>query len=589
MGLALTQAELYQQAQTELAERQQVEANLQASEERFRGLVEGSVLGIVIDRHGRPLFANATYARMFGFDGPEDIVALSSLDSLYHPQDLEFVRQCRTARFRGASAPEEYEFRGLRRDGAIVWIRAHVKLVLWNGVPAVQSTVVDITKQKEYEEQLHRQANYDPTTDLPNRTLALDRLQSAVAHARRHGTGLGILFIDVDHFKHINDTLGHALGDRFLREVARRIQACLRQEDTVARLGGDEFTVILSDLVDGRSAEAVARKILDTFTRRFVLDGQEAFASASIGVALWPQDGGDPETLMRNADAAMYQAKERGRNTVHFFTQELNQRARERVRMENHLRRGLASEEFWLCYQPMVDVRSGSLVGAEALLRWDSPALGRVTPDRFIRLAESTGLIVPIGEWVLERACRQVARWRDEGACPLSLSVNISGRQFRGPALVHAVANAIDATGIPPAFLELEITEGTLMDDLPQTKAIIADLKKLGVRLAVDDFGTGYSSLSYLSRFPLDTLKIDKAFIRGAPFDEVNAALVEAMIAMAHALGMRAVAEGVERREQLDFLRSRGCDVAQGYFFSPPLPHDALSARLREPSLAPVV
>ncbi len=568
--------------QEDISDRKRSEDALRASEERFRGLVEGSVLGIVIDREGRPLFANATYAKMFGFDRPEDILMLPSLDALYHPQDVAFVRRYRAARFAGLSAPEEYEFRGLRRDGTVVWIRAHVKLVSWNRHPAVQSTVVDITKQKEYEEQLHRQANYDTITDLPNRTLALDRLEKAIAHARRQGSGLGVLFIDVDHFKHINDTLGHALGDRFLREVARRIQGCLREEDTVARLGGDEFTVILSDLRDGRDAEAVAHKILETFTRRFLLDGQEAFSSASIGVALWPHDGDDPETMMRNADAAMYQAKERGRNTVHFFTQELNARALERVRMENHLRRGLQGAEFQLAFQPLVDVVSGHIVGAETLLRWNSPALGRVTPDRFIRLAESTGLIVPIGQWVLDTACRQVATWRAEGVCPLSLSVNISSRQFRGTALVDAVAHALESSGIPPAFLELEITESTLMDDLPQTQMMIDALKRLGVRLAVDDFGTGYSSLSYLSRFPLDTLKIDKSFIRDAPFDEVNAALVDAMIAMAHALGMRTVAEGVERREQLDFLRSRGCDVAQGYFFSAPVSHDALAARLRD-------
>ena len=569
--------------QEDISDRKRSEDALRASEERFRGLVEGSVLGIVIDREGRPLFANATYAKMFGFERPEDILILPSLDALYHPQDVGLVRRYRAARFAGLAAPEEYEFRGLRQDGTVVWIRAHVKLVSWNRQPAVQSTVVDITKQKEYEEQLHRQANYDTITDLPNRTLALDRLEKAVAHARRHGSGLGVLFIDVDHFKHINDTLGHALGDRFLREVARRIQGCLRQEDTVARLGGDEFTVILSDLRDGRDAEAVANKILETFTRRFLLDGQEAFSSASIGVALWPTDGDDPETMMRNADAAMYQAKERGRNTVHFFTQELNARALERVRMENHLRRGLQGEEFQLAFQPLVEVESGRVVGAETLLRWNSPTLGRVTPDRFIRLAENTGLIVPIGQWVLDTACRQVATWRAEGVCPLSLSVNISSRQFRGPALVDAVAQALESSGIPPAFLELEITESTLMDDLPQTQMMIDELKKLGVRLAVDDFGTGYSSLSYLSRFPLDTLKIDKSFIRDAPFDEVNAALVEAMIAMAHALGMRTVAEGVERREQLDFLRSRGCDVAQGYFFSAPVPHESLAACLRDP------
>ena len=566
--------------QEDITEHKIAEERLRDSEERFRGLVEGSVLGIVIDIGGVPLFANERFARMFGYRSPEDILALKSMDFLYHDDDIERIRHYRRARTAGEPVPLEYEFRGRHRDGSVIWLRTHVRQMPWQGQTAVQSTLVDITKQKEYEEQLHRQANYDPLTDLPNRTLAMDRLETAVANARRHRSGLGVLFIDVDHFKTINDTLGHASGDRFLREVARRIQACLRQQDTVARLGGDEFTVILADLEDGKDAEAVARKIQETFARRFELDSQEAFSSASIGIALFPEDGEEPETLMRNADAAMYQAKEQGRNAVHFFTHELNARARERVRLEVHLRRGIVAEEFRLNYQPMVDIRTGRFVRAEALLRWDNPSLGSVTPDRFIRLAENSGLIVPLGQWVLETACRQIAQWRREGLGHLSLSVNISSRQFRGALLVDAVAEALEHSGIPPTCLELEITEGTLMDDLPQTQIMIADLKRLGVRLAVDDFGTGYSSLSYLSRFPLDTLKIDKTFVRAAPSDPVNAALVDAMIAMAHALGMHTVAEGVERPEHLAFLRERGCDIAQGYLFSPALNARELVQRL---------
>ncbi|MGF1640152.1 MAG: PAS domain S-box protein [Rhodospirillales bacterium] len=566
--------------QENITDRKLALERLQASEERFRCLVESAVLGIVIDRDGKPLFANRTFAVVFGYESPEEILALGSLDPLYSADHLDRIRSYRRERLRGASAPDEYEFEGIRKDGSLIWIRTQVNLITWNGETAVQSTVVDITLRKIYEQRLHFQANFDAVTELPNRTLALDRLSSVVASAKRHSRKVGVLFIDVDHFKKINDTLGHALGDRFLREAGRRIRACVREEDTVARLGGDEFTVILPDLKSGGDAEGVARKILDAFGRPFSLDGHEAFVSASIGITVCPDDGGDPEALMRNADAAMYQAKESGRNTLRFFTRELNARAIERNRMESALRRGLTRNEFTLHYQPLVDIRSGDIVGAESLLRWHSPDLGIVSPDRFVRLAEDTGQIVAIGDWVLRTACRQARIWQKDAGRRFRLSVNVSSRQFRGAALVESVTDALRDGCLPADCLELEITERLLMNDLPETMAAIGSLDTAGVRLAIDDFGTGYSSLSYLSRFPIDTLKIDRSFTHGMLSDRAHATLVEAIIAMAHHLNLRVVAEGVETREQLAFLAARGCDIAQGYHFSPPLACEAFGELL---------
>jgi diguanylate cyclase (GGDEF)-like protein len=456
-----------------------------------------------------------------------------------------------------------------------------VRPIAWKGRRAVQSTVTDITLRKEYEERLQRQANFDWITDLPNRVLALDRLNNAVIGARRHDRKVGLLYIDLDYFKKVNDTLGHAAGDQLLRQAAQRIVRCVREEDTVARLSGDEFTIVLPDINVAMDTETVANKILDAFTKPFDLDGQEAFVTASIGVTVCPDDGDDPSVLMQNADAAMYRAKEQGRNTYQFFTSELNARAVERVRIERHLRHALERDQLSVHYQPLIDLGTGRIVCAEALLRWQNPEIGQVTPDQFVALAEDTGLIVPIGEWVLQTACRQLSRWRIEGLPALCLSVNISSRQFRGKGLVNAVCQALKDNAISPRGLQLEITEGLLMDDLPETKEALHELQNIGVRLAVDDFGTGYSSLSYLKRFPVSALKIDKSFIRDIPADRGDATLVEAIVAMAHRLNLQVIGEGIETKKQLDFIRSRSCDLAQGHYFSEPISGDDFGKLLR--------
>jgi len=568
--------------QEDITHHKEAEKKLRDSEERFRQLIESSVLGIVIDQRGRPVFANKTYASMFGYDDPEDIVQMPALDGLYAPASLARVKQYRLARARGDQAPTEYEFQGVKRDGSLIWVQTHVRTIVWNGEPAVQSTVVDITLRKLYEEKLRYQANFDQITDLPNRVLALDRLKGALSSARRHGHKVGLLFMDIDHFKKINDTHGHATGDRFLAQAAERIVECVREEDTVARLSGDEFAVVLPDIRSARDTEPVAHKILEAFSQPFILDGQEAFVGSSIGIALGPDDGDDPELLLRNADAAMYEAKEQGRHTFRYFTRELNERAVERVRIEARMRRGLDADAFEIHYQPLVEVRSGRIIGAEALVRWNDPELGAVSPEKFVPLAEDSGLIVPLGRWVLDTACRQMRAWHGEGLDHLRLTVNVSARQFRGSALVEAVSTALAECQLPPESLELEITEGLLMDDIPETHATLHELDRRGVRLAVDDFGTGYSSLSYLKRFPVDTLKIDKAFIRDVANDPDDVTLVEAIIAMARRLNLQVIAEGVETSEQLAFLRAQKCELAQGYLFSRPLTADAFGELARE-------
>jgi len=426
-------------------------------------------------------------------------------------------------------------------------------------------------------------------TGLPNRVLALDRLEQALARGLRQSHKVGLLFIDLDRFKYVNDTLGHHTGDHILKEAGARIRRCLRAADTVARLGGDEFTVILPDLQLGIDVEPVAQKILESFGQPFHLGGREIFLTPSIGITIWPDDGDLPDELMRNADTAMYRAKEMGRNNFRFFTPELNERALARARMEHQIRHALERNEFELHYQPLVDLATGRIVRAEALLRWRNDELGQVSPEEFIPLAEEIGLITPIGEWVLRTACRQAMAWRREGLCPERISVNVSSRQFRGLSLFDTVVGILDETGMPPTGLELEITENLLMADIPEVIDGLHRLDDLGISLSVDDFGTGYSSLSYLRRFPVSVLKIDKSFVKDVATDSDNATLVEAIITMGRSLKLEIVAEGVETVAQMGFLRQRGCDYAQGYYYSRPAPTADFRRLMRDWRPSPLI
>jgi len=435
-------------------------------------------------------------------------------------------------------------------------------------------TAVDAASQIEH------LAYHDALTGLPNRQLFLDRLDVAIASAHRSGTQLGVFFLDLDRFKLINDSLGHSVGDKLLQVVARRIRALLRDDDTVTRIGGDEFTILVPSVERVEDATVVARRVRETLKHPIVIDGRELFVSASIGVSLYPSDGDDAETLLKNADTAMYRAKTQGRDTVQLYAPAMNARALEQLTLENRLRRALPNGELELFYQPIVAMSTRRICAMETVLRWRHPELGLLAPDAFVALAETTGLIVPIGEWVLRTACRQLREWQEGGLPELRAAVNLSVRQLQQADFVSLVSEILGETRIPPETLELELTESMAMQSDGDALGKLRELKRLGVRISIDDFGTGYSSLSALRLFPADSLKIDRSFVGQIATDPDDAAIAEAVIALARSLKLHVIAEGVETREQLEFLRDHHCDYWQGFLFCQPRPAAACSAML---------
>jgi diguanylate cyclase (GGDEF)-like protein len=429
--------------------------------------------------------------------------------------------------------------------------------------------------------QLEHAATHDALTGLPNRVLLADRLAQATAQSERYSRGFAVLVVDLDRFKSINDSLGHIAGDDMLKEVARRLSQMLRKADTLARLGGDEFVLVLNEISGPRDAETVASKVLASMADPVELSGLDVQISASIGISVFPEDGTDAETLLQHADAAMYHAKKNGRNAFQFFAPVMNVFARERLELESGLRRALVQGEFELHYQPKVDVDSGRIDSAEALIRWHHPKRGLTAPSGFIPIAEETGLIVPIGEWVLYEACRQAREWQTDGMRPLRIAVNLSATQFKQKNLVATVREALAAAGLDPGYLELELTESAVMQDPESSIQVLRQLSGLGVRISVDDFGTGYSSLSYLRRLPLDKLKIDRSFISGVAASRDDAEIVRAIVSLAHSLHLKVIAEGVETEDQLTFLRGLGCDQYQGFHCSPPVPADEFERMMR--------
>jgi len=440
---------------------------------------------------------------------------------------------------------------------------------------------VDITDRKTAEEQVKFLAYYDALTGLPNRTLFRDRLSKALASARRRKEKVALLFLDLDRFKTINDSLGHSVGDLLLKEVAERLKKWAREQDTVARLGGDEFVVVLTALMDIGDAAVAADRILKAMTPDCIVQGHLLSISCSLGISVFPDNGREPETLLKNADAAMYCAKEQGRNNFQFFTQEMNVQAVERMTLENSLRVALERNELFLVYQPQMDIATGQITGAEALLRWQHPVLGLVPPDKFIPIAENSGLIIPIGEWVLKTACVQARQWQDEGLPAIPVAVNVSAIQLRHNRFLQVVEKVLDEAGLRSQYLELELTEGLLFSNADLTLSLLQELSEMGLKLSIDDFGTGYSSLSYLRHFPVCKLKIDRSFVQAMTVNSDDAAITSTIINMGKSLNLTVIAEGVENEEQMSFLRDHGCDEIQGYYFSRPLAVADFPAKVR--------
>lgn len=474
-----------------------------------------------------------------------------------------------------------------RKDASTYDVEGRLQLSTEEEPPVFVATVMDITERKESERKLVQQANFDQLTELPNRYYMLHRIDNAFARAKRKKQMVALLFMDLDNFKIINDTLGHNIGDELLKQAANRIRSVLRTSDTPARLGGDEFLVMLEDLRQAEQAEVVARKLVCGFEKPFKVDSQEIYTTTSIGISIYPTDGESADLLMRHADTAMYQVKMNGRSHFQYFSQSMRAANEEQVILETHLRKALNNNELDLAYQPKIDVLSGRIVGAEALLRWNSQELGVVPPDKFIHVAENIGLIQSIGNWVLTTACTEAKCWQTLSEEMAHVAVNVSSHQFRAGKLLNEVDQVLQSSGLPAQALELEITESLLVQDTSEPLEILQALSERGISLALDDFGTGYSSLSYLKRFPLQVLKIDRSFVRDLAVDQNDEALVEAIVAMAHSLNLDVVAEGVESQEQLEFLRQRKVKFVQGYLFSKPVPAEEFRYMLEQQAQVP--
>ncbi|MEO7742272.1 MAG: EAL domain-containing protein [Usitatibacter sp.] len=523
------------------------------------------------------VYFNESWSMLMGQAPRESVFPGEEVVLWAHPAERKVFRAALGNTAKGVSEEFDCEYRVANAAGEWIWVHSRGKVTQRD--PAgralrMTGTSTNVSKRKRAEERAEYLATRDALTGLPNRVLLHDRLEQAVANAARHHTGFGFMFIDLDRFKTINDSLGHHVGDQLLKGVASRLGACVRASDTVARLGGDEFAVILENLRDDddEGAQQVAQKMIAAMASPMLIEGQPLTTSCSIGIGLYPTDGRDSATLMKNADVAMYYAKEKGRNNYQFFSAEMNSRAQERLSVESYLRLALKRGELVLHYQPRMTL-AGELVGVEALVRWQHPRRGLLLPAKFIDVAEDSGLIVPIGEWVLRNACAQIQVWQKRVKPDLRMSVNMAVAQLAdGERLLAVVASAIADTGIAPSCLELELTESHLMRDIEDKAAILQRLGDLGVGIAIDDFGTGYSSLSYLKRLPVDTIKIDSSFVRDMESDRNDEAIIRAILAMAHSLKLSAVAEGVETAAQFEALRRLGCDEYQGFFESPALP-----------------
>ena len=565
-----------------ITERKQAEEALRQAEEKYRAIFEDAVVAIFQSTpDGRYTIANPAMARMLGYDSPEELVtSITDISQQVYvdPKSREEFKRLLTKQ----GTVSDFECQIYRKDGSKMWISANARAVFKAGVlVGYDGMNEDITDRKVAEERVQYLAYYDALTDVPNRTLLQDRLSKALASARRQKDKVALLFLDLDRFKNINDSLGHALGDFLLQKVGERLKRWAREQDTVARLGGDEFLIVLTRIRDVADAAVAAERLMAAMTNEFIVQGNPLSISCSLGISIFPDHGESGEILIKNADAAMYSAKEKGRNNFRFFTEKMNAEVEERLTLENSLRLALERNELFLVYQPQMDMATGNIIGLEALLRWQHPELGLVPPDRFIRIAENSGLIMPIGEWVLRTACSQTRKWQDEGHAAVSVAVNVSAVQFRQEDFCNLIRRVLQETGLAPQYLELELTESLLLANADVTFSVLQELKAMGLTLAIDDFGTGYSSFSYLRQFRVSKLKVDRSFVRDVAVNPDDAAITSGIISMAKSLNLKVIAEGVETEAQMSFLRAHQCDEIQGYYFSKPLTVDKVADKLR--------
>lgn len=567
-----------------ITERKQMEQSLREAELRYRSIFENAIEGIFQStRSGLYLMVNPALARMYGYSSPNELMdALNNIDTQL------YVEKGRRAAFVQAieQSKNVHNFESLvyKKDGSTIWISENARAVYDDAGDLLyyEGTVEDITARKNYEAQLEYQATHDMLTGLPNRCMLNDRLLQCINFAARYKSKMAVAFLDLDQFKLINDSMGHEVGDQLLLIMSQRLSDCVRDVDTVVRIGGDEFVILLSNIDGLNDIMTSMQRILASVAEPCEIRGLNYLVTCSIGISVYPDDGIEPSVLLKNADSAMYEAKKAGRNNYQVYTQALNEALAERVMLEYKLRQALENEEFILHYQPKMDFATGMICGAEALIRWQPQGEAMIEPARFIEIAEETGLIEKIGEWVLLTACNKAVQIQQQTGRYLSIAVNVSARQFKQVQLPEVIKKMLLKTGLPAQYLELEITESTLIDDAAKFIETLHALKTLGVQLSIDDFGTGYSSLAYLKDFPIDRLKIDKAFVSNLEADASNLAILKAVVALGHSLDKRVVAEGVETQYQHNFLKSIGCDELQGHYFSKPLPDTAFDALVRQ-------